>query len=87
MQIALAVDRAAELAAPDDQRIVQHAALFQILDQCPAGLVDVAALVGQVAGDVGVLVPAAMEDLDEPHVAFGHPASQQAAGGERARLA
>ena len=32
-QLALAVDRAAELAAPDDQRVVEQAALLQVLDQ------------------------------------------------------
>ena len=32
-QLALAVDRAAELAAPDDQRVVEQPALLQILDQ------------------------------------------------------
>ena len=32
-----------------------------------------------------MLVPAAVEDLDEPHVALGQPAGQQAAAGERAR--
>ena len=29
-QLALAVDRPAELAAPDDQRVVEHAALLQV---------------------------------------------------------
>ena len=85
-QFALAVDRAAELAAPDDQRIVQQPALLQILDQRLAGLIDVAALVRQIAGDIAMLVPAAMKDLHESHIAFGHPASQQATGGKRARL-
>jgi hypothetical protein len=46
-QAALRVDRAAELAAPDDQRLVEQAALLEILDQAVAGLIDVAALVGQ----------------------------------------
>ena len=33
-----------------------------------------------------MLVPAAVEDLDEPDVALGQPAGQQAAAGEGARL-
>ena len=36
---ALAHRRAAELAAPNDQRVVQHAALLEILDQSGRGLV------------------------------------------------
>ncbi len=41
-QLALAVDRAAELAAPDDERVVQQAALLEVLDEGRAGLVGVA---------------------------------------------
>ncbi len=37
---ALGVDGAAELAAPDDQRVVQQAALLQVHDQGRRGLVD-----------------------------------------------
>src|SRR5207248_1017443 len=48
------------------------------------GLVNVLALRGQVARHVGVLVPAAVEDLYEPHVALGKPACQQGTAGEAA---
>ena len=41
-QLALAIDRAAELAAPDDQRVVQQAALLQILNQRRRRLIGVA---------------------------------------------
>ena len=34
-QLALAVIGAAELAAPENQRVVEHASLLQILDQVP----------------------------------------------------
>src|SRR5207245_4517513 len=81
-KLALAVDRAAELAAPDHQRVVEQAALFEVGYEGIAGLVDVAALVGQVDGEVKMLVPAAVEDLDEAHAALGEAASQQATGGE-----
>ena len=36
-------------------------------------------------GKLRVLVPAAVEELDEAHAALGQPAGQQAVGGERAR--
>ena len=73
----LRIDRAAELAAPDDQRLVEQAARLQVLYQAVAGLVDVAALVGQAAGDVGVRVPVVVVDLHEPHAALDHPPGQQ----------
>ena len=81
-QLALAVDRAAELAAPDDQRVVEQPALLEVGDQRECRLVDVAALPRQVAGQIAVLIPAAVKDLDEPHVALGQSAGQQAAASE-----
>ena len=41
---ALRIDGAAELAAPDDERVVEQAALFQIGEQRGGGLVGVVAL-------------------------------------------
>ena len=64
-QAPLAVDRPAELAAPDDEGVVEEAPLLQVLDEGPAGLVDVAALVGEVARKVPVGVPPPVVDLDE----------------------
>ena len=86
-QLALRVDGAAEFAAPDDQRVVEHAALLEILHQAPAALIDVAALARQHLGQVGVDVPAAMIDLHEAHAALDQPARHQAGVGERAALA
>ena len=45
----LRVDGPAEFAAPDDQGLVEQPACFQVADQAPAGLVDVAALAGEPA--------------------------------------
>ena len=83
-EFSLAVNRASEFTAPDDQRIVQHAALLQVRQQRRRRLVHIAALIGQVFGKREMLVPAAMEDLREPHTAFRHPARQQTTVGERA---
>ena len=41
--------RAAKFAAPNDQRIFQHSALFQVFDQRRAGLIGVLTVFGQVA--------------------------------------
>ena len=84
-QLALAVDGPAELAAPDDQRVVEQPALLQVRDQRGRRLIGVAALAGDLRGQVRVLVPAAMEELDEPHAALGQPAGQQAVGGVACR--
>ena len=51
-ELALAVDRAAELAAPDDQRVVEQAALLQVLTSAARRLVGVAALAGDLLGQV-----------------------------------
>ncbi len=59
---------------------------FRSGDQPVAGPVDVAALVGQPAGDVAVRVPIVQIDLHEPHPALDHPPRQQGRVGERARL-
>ncbi len=48
---------AAELGGPDDERVVEHAALLQIAQQCGDRLVDRAGDEGQLVGDVGVVVP------------------------------
>ena len=83
--VALRHRRAAEFAAPDDQRVVEQAALFQILDQrrrSPDRLRSRDH--GNVALDVAVMIPVAVIELDEAHAALGQPPRQQAVGGERA---
>ena len=77
-ELALAVDGAAEFAGQNHQRVVQHAALFEILHQRPAGLVDLLALAGQHLRQIAVDVPAAMVDLHEAHAALGQAARHQA---------
>src|SRR6185503_275283 len=47
-ELPLAVHGAPELSSPDDQRVLEEPALLEVLDQRPARLVDVPALVGEV---------------------------------------
>ena len=70
---ALAEHGAAELGGEDHQRVVQQAALLQVLHQRRGRLIDVAALVRQLPRDGDVLVPAAVEELHEPHAALEQP--------------
>ena len=51
--------RAAELAAPDDQRFVQQPPRFEVLEEAGDGLIHRAAGFGVIALDVGVGVPLA----------------------------
>src|SRR5208337_5192540 len=48
---------AAELASPDDQRLVKQTALLQVLDQAGDRLVGVAGVLGMIGDDVVVSVP------------------------------
>src|SRR5262245_63152175 len=82
---ALGIDRPAKLATPDHQRVVEQTALLQILDECRGGLVGVPALGADLIGQVEVLVPAHMIELDEADTSLGEPAGQQAVSGITAR--
>ena len=82
--VALGHRRPAELAAPDHQRLVEHAALLQVLDERGRSLVDLRGGPLDVLFDHAVMVPVAMVELDEPHAPLGQPPGQQAVGAERA---
>ena len=81
--VAAALDhrRPPELAAPDDQRVVEHPAELQIADQGGDGLVHAAALVDQPLADVlagagAVEVPAPVEQVHEAHALLDQPAGR-----------
>jgi hypothetical protein len=61
--LSLAVNGASKLATPDDKRVVQQAALFEVGDERGGRLVGVAALIGKVGGQAAVLVPARYKGL------------------------
>ena len=84
-QLPLAVIGAAEFAAPEHQRVVEHAALTQVLDQGRTGLVGLTALLANAAGQAAVMVPAGVVELDESNVALGQSAGEQAVGREATR--
>ena len=79
---------AAELAAPDDQGLVEQAAPLQVLEQAGDRLVGAAGVVVVVLDEVAVGVPVAVVvgaagvELDEPDAALDQPAGQQAAAAE-----
>ena len=86
---ALAHGGAAEFAGPDDESVVEHAALFQVGDQRHAGAIDFLGFVADAFLDAAVVVPIFVVKLDETDAAFGETAGEEAIGRERtvARLA
>src|SRR5438128_5177773 len=83
-ELTLAVDGSAEFAAPNDERIVEQATLFQVPDEGGARLIHVETLAANLPGQVTVLVPTAVHELDEANAALDHPPRQQAIAGETA---
>jgi hypothetical protein len=81
-QFALAINGAAEFAGKDDDRFVQQPVLLQVPQKRSGRLVDVKALPPQLLRQNGVVIPAAVEDLDESHAAFDHPPGEQAVAGK-----
>src|SRR5262249_38816383 len=100
MVTAFAVDalgerRAAELCGPEDERVLQQAALLEVGEQARAGSVENGGLFVVIVLQILVRVPvdarraesAAVDELHEAHAALDQPAGQQAvaakAGGRR----
>ena len=83
-EAALGVDGSAEFAAPNDEGVFEHAALLEVFDEGVAGLVDVFALGGHAAVDVGVVIPVVVVDLDEADATFDEAAGHEGAVGEGA---
>ena len=69
----LAVDGAPEFAAPDYERFVEQPATVQDFNERRRGLVRIGALFRKLLGQRTVLVPSAMEELDEAHATLHEP--------------
>src|SRR5688572_9660120 len=76
--------RAAKFTAPDDQRIIEHAALFEVGDESRSGLIQVGGILPDEFDEVIVMIPIAMIKLDEPDAAFSETSREKAIGGKRA---
>ena len=74
----LKVRRAAELAAPDDERVVEQAEALQVADQRGTRGVGVLALNLELRVQVAVLVPAGVEELHETRAALDEAAGHEA---------
>ena len=79
---------AAELGAPDDERVLEQAALFEISEQGGGGLIEDGTVFGGLRFQCFVPVPVAdafsaglvgaVEKLDEAHAFFDQPPSEDA---------
>ncbi len=83
-EFALGIDGAPEFAAPDDEGGIEETALFEVGDQGGAGLIGVEALIADGGGEVVVLVPSAMEDLNDADTAFDEASGEDGGVGETA---
>ena len=83
-KLALPIGSAAEFASKDDESIIEHASLLEVIDEPGAGLIDVVSLAADFFGKSDVVVPAAVEELDEANSSFCHAAGEKAVSSERA---
>src|ERR1043166_7496637 len=86
-QTALTVNSASKFSAPDNECILEQAALLQVRPQRGRALINVAGEDLNPLGQVTVMVPAPVVQLNEPNTAFGHASGQQAIRGVSAGLA
>lgn len=66
----LPVNGSAEFAAPNHQCVVKHAALFQVLDECSRTLIHLFGDLFVTVRKIGMVVPAAVIDLNKADAAF-----------------
>src|SRR5436190_2523835 len=64
---------AAEFTAPNDERGIKQAALFEVLYEGRAGLIRGFAIAGVISHEVAMGIPAFMVDINETDPAFHHP--------------
>src|SRR5262245_61561350 len=86
--IALGARRTAKLGAPDDQRLVQQAALLEVLQETRNGPIHLGREGPVVLANARVRVPgtaaaAAVEDLDKADAALHQAPRRQTKPGER----
>ena len=71
-----------KLASKDDQRIVQHASLLQVIDQGGGCLINFFRCSRDTSFDIAVMIPPAMIKLNESDSSFGQSTRQQTVRGK-----
>lgn len=83
-KLALPIGSPAEFASKDDESIIKHASLLEVIDEPGARLIDVVSLATDFFGKSDVVVPATVEELNEANSSFCHAAGEKAVSSERA---
>ena len=86
-QFALRVIGAPKFSTPNHQRIIKQTPHFQVFDQRRRSLIHAFSHDFDVVGQVAVVIPALVVELDEFHVFFGQLSRQQAVIRESSGLA
>lgn len=73
----LTVNGSPELSAPNNQGIIEHTPLFQVVDEGVAWSVNVSALRWHSSINIPVVIPVVVVNLDETDISFGQPAGHQ----------
>ena len=71
--VALSHGGASEFSAPDNERIVEHAPLLEVLDEGGGALVNPFGHSGDRVLDPAVVIPSAVVKMNEAHAALGQP--------------
>ena len=85
-KLALTISGPTKLASPNDQSVLQHTPLLEILDEGGAPLIHVFALIAVFIGQATMSIPSTVENLDIANPPLGQSSSIQATGGERTGL-
>src|SRR5262245_1874608 len=82
--VGIALDhwRPSEFTTPNDESVLQQAALVEILDQGGAGPIGLAGLFLHAVMNFTVMVPAFMEELHKAHAPLDQPAGEQTIHGK-----
>src|SRR5436190_9558218 len=86
-QPALTIDRSAELATPDNKRVIEQTALLQIGNKRGRSLINFLAAFWKILLQSTMMVPIAMEQLHSSNTAFNQPARKQCIGGKSSGFA
>ena len=80
--VLLDVWRAAKLAAPDDEGLVEQSAFLEVAQQGGQRLVGGGAVASERGVEVAMLIPVAVRHLDEPDAGLGEATRHQALASE-----
>ena len=82
--VALSRWSSSEFSTPDNQRLIEQSASFQVANQCGNWLIALQGI-APVIHDVAMSIPGlttAIKHLHHPHATFHHPSSNEAAIGK-----